>query len=79
MKYLPLFIAVLLAGCHSAGPDSPDPVPPSVGMPNPAAVHCEQQGGMLVPVQSPQGVRSNCKLPSGEVVDEWTLFRRDHP
>ncbi len=45
-------------------------------MPNPAAVYCEQQGG--TPVQTPQGVRSDCKLPNGEIIDEWTLWRREH-
>ncbi|EHC38317.1 Putative hemolysin [Salmonella enterica subsp. enterica serovar Alachua str. R6-377] len=48
-------------------------------MPNPAAVYCEQQGGTLMPVQTPQGVRSDCKLPNGEIIDEWTLWHREHP
>ncbi|KAE9797355.1 DUF333 domain-containing protein, partial [Escherichia coli] len=25
------------------------------------------------------GVRTECKLPGGEVIDEWDLYRRDHP
>lgn len=35
--------------------------------------------GEQIPVQSPQGVRTECKLPCGEVIDEWDLYRRDHP
>ncbi len=35
--------------------------------------------GEQIPVQSPQGVRTECKLPGGEVIDEWDLYRRDHP
>ena len=35
--------------------------------------------GRANPVQSPQGVRTECKLPGGEVIDEWDLYRRDHP
>ena len=26
-----------------------------------------------------QGVSNNCKLPGGETIDEWALWRRDHP
>ncbi|WP_079774622.1 DUF333 domain-containing protein [Salmonella bongori] len=68
---------LLLGACSSSQHDVPRP--PHIGMPNPAAVYCEQQGGALVPVQTPQGVRSDCNLPNGEIVDEWTLWRRDHP
>ncbi|EBA9644412.1 DUF333 domain-containing protein [Salmonella enterica] len=67
---------LLLSACSSSQPDASRQ--PRIGMPNPAAVYCEQQGGTLAPVQTPQGVRSDCKLPNGEVIDEWTLWRRDH-
>lgn len=78
LRNVALFCAWLLAGCSSSSqPDAPKP--PKTGMANPAAVYCEQKGGTLVPIQSPQGVRSDCKLPGGEVIDEWTLWRRDHP
>ncbi|MGJ4208582.1 putative hemolysin [Klebsiella pneumoniae] len=39
----------------------------------------QQSGGTRVPVQTPQGVSTQCKLPSGETLDEWALWRRDHP
>jgi putative hemolysin len=55
------------------------PRPPNIGKANPAAQYCLQKGGERVPVQSPQGVRTECKLPGGEVVDEWELWRREHP
>ncbi|OOV74527.1 DUF333 domain-containing protein [Enterobacter kobei] len=48
-------------------------------MANPASVYCLEKGGEQIPIQSPQGVRTECKLPGGEVIDEWTLYRRDHP
>ncbi|MBA7801771.1 DUF333 domain-containing protein [Citrobacter sp. C348] len=67
---------LMLAGCTTQ-PDAP--MPPKVGMANPASVYCQQKGGLLIAVQTPQGVRSDCKLPGGEVIDEWTLWRRDHP
>lgn len=77
MKYAGLLLPLLLAGCATAKQNDA-PQPPNIGMPNPAAVYCQQKGGTEVPVQSPQGVRTDCKLPGGEVIDEWTLYRRDH-
>ncbi|POT57657.1 DUF333 domain-containing protein [Citrobacter amalonaticus] len=77
-KFVALPCVLVLAACSS--PSQPDaPKPPKTGMANPAAVYCEQKGGVQVPVQSPQGVRTDCRLPGGEVVDEWELWRRDHP
>lgn len=42
---------LLLSACSSSQPNAPRP--PRIGMPNPAAVYCEQQGGTLMPVQTP--------------------------
>ncbi len=80
MKYcIAALAAVLLAGCTTA-PDSPTRGGESrAGMANPASVWCKEKGGIQVPIQSPQGVRTDCKLPNGEVLDEWALWRRDHP
>jgi len=75
MRYIVVVLPLLLAGCTTS-PDAPPP--PGVGMANPASVYCLQQGGTLNPVQTPRGVRTECKLPRGEVIDEWTLYRRDH-
>lgn len=68
---------LVLAGCSTPQPEAP--MPPKIGMANPASVYCEQKGGSLIAVQTPQGVRSDCKLPGGEAIDEWELWRRDHP
>lgn len=65
--YLAVSGVLLIAGCAQQERDAPQP--PDVGM-NPAVGYCEQKGGTLVPVQTPQGVRSDCKLPGGEVVAE---------
>ena len=80
MKYLLLALALPLIACttKTTPPDAPKP-PHVVGMANPASVYCLEKGGEQIPVQSPQGVRTECKLPGGEVIDEWDLFRRDHP
>lgn len=72
-----LFAFIFTLTACSAKPDAPRP--PVVGKANPAAEYCLQVGGQRVPVQSPQGVRTECKLPGGDVIDEWELWRRDHP
>lgn len=76
MRNILLVFIFTLAAC-TAKQDAPRP--PIAGKANPAAVYCLQAGGQRVPVQSPQGVRTECKLPGGEVMDEWELWRRDHP
>ncbi|WP_346808169.1 DUF333 domain-containing protein [Enterobacter chuandaensis] len=74
MRVLLLALALPLVACTAK--TTP---PHAVGMANPASVYCLEKGGEQIPVQSPQGVRTECKLPGGEVIDEWTLYRRDHP
>ncbi|MBB1199576.1 DUF333 domain-containing protein [Enterobacteriaceae bacterium 89] len=69
-------LPLLLAGCAAQQNDAPPP--PNIGMANPAAVYCQQKGGTRVTVKTAQGERADCKLPGGETIDEWTLFRRDH-
>jgi len=80
MRFLLMALALPLVACtaKTTPPDAPKP-PHAVGMANPASVYCLEKGGEQVPIQSPQGVRTECKLPGGEVIDEWTLYRRDHP
>ncbi len=68
MKKLLAILPLLLAGCAQPQPTAPTK---TIGMPNPAAVYCQQSGGTRVPVQTPQGVSTQCKLPSGETLDEW--------
>ena len=46
-------------------------------MANPAAVYCAQQGGKSESVTTEAGQSSNCHLPDGRVVEEWTLYRAD--
>lgn len=78
MKIISFVLPCLLvmAGCST--PSQPEaPKPPQIGMANPASVYCQQKGGTLIPVQTAQGVSNNCKLPGGETIDEWALWRRD--
>ncbi len=44
-----------------------------LSMANPAAVYCESLDGVL-DLDS-----SICTLPSGEQIEHWDLYRRDHP
>jgi putative hemolysin len=53
-------------GCSDDDNDEP-------GMPNPAAVFCEEQGGTT------SGPEPMCQLPDGSVVDAWEFFRSEHP
>ncbi len=41
------------------------------GLANPAAVFCEEQGGIV------SGVEPMCELPDGTVVDAWEYFRAE--
>lgn len=67
--------AALLTGCQTT--DAEDM--PAIGTPNPASVWCMEKGGRLEIVKDKDGNESGlCVLPTGERVDEWTLFRRDH-
>jgi putative hemolysin len=70
-------VAVLLSvtGCTVSGPD---PIL-AVGMPNPASVYCIERGGTLDITQRPEGDVTMCVLSDGTRIDEWALYRRDHP
>ncbi|MEI2263644.1 putative hemolysin [Erwinia sp. CGal63] len=74
MRKSMLFIGVLLAtGCaQNAGK------PASLTMKNPATAYCVAQGGKTEIVTTSKGQAGYCTLPSGERIDEWTLYRRDH-
>ncbi|MDX1281430.1 DUF333 domain-containing protein [Shewanella colwelliana] len=49
-----------------------DQAKPTIGLANPAAKYCQSLQGTLA---LDTGV---CTLPSGEVIDQWELMRRDH-
>lgn len=79
MKYLLLALVLPLAACSTktTPPDAPQP-PHAIGMANPASVYCLEKGESkslfkarraYVPVQTARR----------EVIDEWDLYRRDHP
>ncbi len=80
-KVTALGLTVLATGCVSAqsSAERVAPKPPSVGMANPASVYCQQLGGKLTIVKGPGGESGMCRLPDGTEIEEWALFRRDHP
>jgi putative hemolysin len=75
--------AALLAGC-AAGPVIPTPTPTQApapaGLPNPASVYCEQQGGRLEIRSDASGNQTGyCHLADGSECEEWAYFRGDCP
>lgn len=74
MKSLSLvLIVVTLSGCV------PEEKPTQVGLGNPASVYCAKMGGKSVSRETPAGTVSDCHLPDGTIVEEWTLFRANNP
>lgn len=69
--------AIAISGC--AQPRATAPAAPMVGMANPASVYCAQLGGKTRIEKTGAGERGICVLPDGREIDEWELFRRDHP
>jgi putative hemolysin len=71
---LMLIFIVLSASCNpNQTRTSPSPEP---NMPNPASVHCEQNGGKVNLRQDTSGgVVGICVLPDGSECDEWAYFR----
>jgi len=69
--------ATILTACNTVNPAN-DKKP--IGMANPASEYCVKQGGKLIPQKDKDGGEySLCQLPNGQTVEEWELFRKDHP
>lgn len=62
----------LLAAC------APRPLRPA-GLVNPATSHCHARGGRTLLGYTAEGREGLCFLPDGSLVDEWQLYRGDHP
>ncbi|WP_349825811.1 DUF333 domain-containing protein [Brenneria populi] len=47
---------------------------------NLAAAYCEKKGGKVVTIKSTNasGKSTKCLLPSGEFIEQWKLYKRDH-
>lgn len=71
--------AVALAALAISACAQQKPVPASSGMGNPASVYCGEIGGQIRMEKTPQGEEGICVLPNGTEMEEWTLYRKDHP
>jgi len=69
---------VLMGLCVASLVGCANQAEPSVGMANPASVYCGERGGQVEIQKTSAGEVGICVLPSGERIEEWELFRRDH-
>ena len=71
-----VMIALGLTACTSA--QQPTPVSTQAGVPNPASVFCEGQGGRLEIREDAEANQTGfCIFPDGSECDEWALFRNE--
>ena len=63
---------LVLVGCG----DQADPGEAEAGIANPASVHCEEQGGTVVIVDTDDGQLGICVFEDGRECEEWALYRQ---
>ena len=70
MKKIIVFTIILITLTACSAPQT------QVGLPNPASVYCEQNGGKLEIVTTADGSQSGvCLFPDGSACDEWAYYR----
>lgn len=70
------FACGLLAACRPAA--TPTPAPAQAGLPNPASVFCEAQGGRLEIREDASGNQAGiCVFSDGSECEEWAFFRNE--
>ncbi|MNZ79268.1 hypothetical protein D3C78_978680 [compost metagenome] len=67
-----------LTACVLTACAAPQP-PVRAGLVNPASAYCHAQGGRTLMGYTAEGRQGLCFLPDGALIDEWQLYRRDHP
>ena len=73
--WLTLFMLIGIVFSASCNPKQISPTP-EANMPNPASVHCKQNGGKVELRQDALGgVIGMCVFPDGSECDEWAYFR----
>jgi putative hemolysin len=79
MRYqtIALVLTALLLSLTACRPPTPTATPsPEAGMPNPASVYCEEQGGQLEIRTAEDGSQTGyCIFPDGSECEEWAFFR----
>jgi putative hemolysin len=63
-----VLLALALVACQTPVADQP-------GMPNPASVFCEEQGGTIEVRESADGQYGVCVFEDGSECDEWAFYR----
>ena len=68
---------LILSGCllKTSGPDQNKNANQSADMANPAAVYCEEQGGILETVERDGGEDADCVFLDGVRCPQWDFFR----
>ncbi|WP_428944985.1 putative hemolysin [Pantoea sp. FN060301] len=79
MKTTKMRSGLVLAGVLLTACSQQDAAPPRLNMHNPAADWCLQVNGKLSQSKTDAGTTSYCTLPSGERIEQWALYHRDHP
>jgi putative hemolysin len=59
----------------SAPTTTPESSEAPVGLPNPASVHCEEQGYTLEMREEAGGTAGYCIFPDGTECEEWAYYR----
>lgn len=68
-------LALSVTACSTTAGEPPT----RLQMANPASAYCVSLGGKVEIRKTATGDEYGiCHLPDGSVVEEWTLFRRDH-
>ena len=76
MKKLLAILPLLLAGCAQPQPTAPTK---TIGMPNPAAVYCQQNQAAPGASANAAGRQHPVQTTQRRNLDEWALWRQDHP
>lgn len=82
MKGNALVWAAALSGCVALSSCTPaEPPQRGTAIANPASEYCvKDKGGRVEIVTDGSGAQKGmCHLPDGTVVDEWELYRKEHP
>lgn len=67
-----VFASGVLSSCAAGNPEPKE----NIGLPNPASVYCEENGGRLdLRADADGGVRGICVFPDGSECEEWAYFR----
>lgn len=69
-------VTLTLSGCGQESRESTTPTVPSANMPNPASVHCEEQGGRVEIRTAEDGSQYGvCVFVDGSECEEWAFYR----